>query len=88
MAIDKKLQEFEELPTQIPKVLVRVSLLEAAMLHKLREHAYGEFIVHKSKGEPRRVEVTGSEVLKELNGALIAEPEEILEDGDERVQLI
>ena len=50
------------------KILVLVSLLEAALIKKLREYDFGEFKVIKQDKEPRRVVIGGSEYLKEEDG--------------------
>ena len=50
------------------RILVLVSLLEAALIKKLREYDFGEFKVIKQDKEPRRVVIGGSEYLKEEDG--------------------
>jgi hypothetical protein len=57
----------------IPKVNLKVSPLEAAMIKKLREYHYGTFRITKLDGEPRRIIIEGSETLKEVDGLTIAE---------------
>ena len=61
------------MPPQIATIIIKVSTFEAALIAKLRKHPYGEFIVHKFDGEPKRVVVKGSEILKEADGLSIAE---------------
>ncbi len=51
-----------------PLVNIVVSLLEAAMIKTIRNYEYGSFTVHKLSGEPRRIEILGSEILKPEDG--------------------
>lgn len=47
------------------KITITVSIYEAAMIQKLREHAFGSFTIHKLDGEPRRITYGASEMIKE-----------------------
>lgn len=67
-----KVKEFENLPREVAMVNIRVSVLEAAMLLHIRRNDYGTCIVHKIKGQPRRVEWQGSDQLKEEDGLKLA----------------
>ena len=49
-------------------VKVTLSSFEAALIRKLRQYEWGEFRIFKQKGEPRRCEVIGSEILRESEG--------------------
>lgn len=65
----QQLQEFEQMESEIEQCWIKVSLLEAAMVKKIREEAhYGTFVVTKQKGQPRRVVIQGSEILTEEEG--------------------
>jgi hypothetical protein len=50
------------------RIIVEVSLYEASMLKKLRQDQFGQFTVHKVEGEPMRITIGGSEMLKEDDG--------------------
>ena len=53
-------------------IRIEVSLLEAAMIIKLRKYDYGDFEIVKIKGDPSRVIFKGSEILKESEGMVLA----------------
>jgi len=55
-----------------PIIKIEVSLFEASLIKKLRTYEFGTFTVHKIKGEPRRIEIGGSEMLDELAGKSLA----------------
>lgn len=54
------------------KIKVEVTMFEAALIKKLRTYEFGTFTVHKIKGEPRRIEIGGSEMLDEMSGKSLA----------------
>lgn len=54
------------------EILVKVSLLEAAMLLKLRKYDYGDFRIIKMAGNPTRIIFEGSEMLKESDGIVLS----------------
>lgn len=53
------------------QVIVTVSLCEAAMIYKLRKFDFGDFRIVKIGGEPRRLVVGGSEMIKPEDGLMI-----------------
>jgi len=50
------------------RIKIEVSLLEAAMIFQLRKYDYGEFRIIKISGDPIRIIIEGSEILKEADG--------------------
>ncbi len=48
--------------------MIEVSLFEAALIKKLRRYDFGEFVVTKLRGEPRRIDIVGKEMLSEKDG--------------------
>ena len=75
-----QLKEFEELDAEAEMIVVKISILEAAMLRILRQYRFGTFIVEKRRGQPRFVKPQGSELLKEEDGYAFAV--ESLEDSE------
>jgi len=49
-------------------ITIQVSLLEAALIKKLREVEYGKFVVFKQKNRPWRVKTEDSNILNEKEG--------------------
>lgn len=45
-------------------ILVKITKREAVLLQKIRRHAYGKFVVHKSEGLIIRVEINNSELIE------------------------
>ena len=54
--------------SEIKKVLVSVTTLEAAVLIKLREFDYGEITIKKREGKPYQIVRGGTEILDEREG--------------------
>jgi len=54
------------------EIIIKVSLLEAAMILKLRKYNYGEFKIIKMNGNPTRIVLEGSEMLKASDGMALA----------------
>jgi hypothetical protein len=54
------------------EIIIKVSLLEASMILKLRKYDYGDFGVTKMAGNPTRVIYKGSEMLKASDGLELA----------------
>jgi hypothetical protein len=54
------------------KILIEVSAFEAAMIAKLREYPFGQFTIHKTQDEPRRIVLGGSEMLRPEQGEKLA----------------
>ena len=54
------------------EIIIKVSLLEAAMILKLRKYNYGEFRIIKMNGNPTRIVLEGSEMLKASDGKALA----------------
>jgi hypothetical protein len=46
------------------QILVKISRKEAALIQKLRKHAFGQFVVHKIGGTLVRVEITSSQMIE------------------------
>jgi hypothetical protein len=55
------------------KIMVSLSLAESAMIKKLRKFDYGKFTIYKQKGEPKRIEMLGSEMIEDADGLSLAE---------------
>lgn len=54
------------------EIIIKVSLLEASMILKLRKYDYGEFRIIKMNGNPTRIILEGSEMLKASDGLELA----------------
>ena len=54
------------------EIIIKVSLLEAAMILKLRKYNYGEFKIIKMNGNPTRIVLEGSEMLKASDGMALS----------------
>ena len=54
------------------EIIIKVSLLEASMILKLRKYDYGEFRIIKMNGNPTRIILEGSEMLKASDGMVLA----------------
>jgi len=54
------------------KIIIEVSLWEAAMILKLRKYDYGEFKIVKMNGNPTRIIFEGSEMLKADDGLILS----------------
>ena len=54
------------------EIIIKVSLLEAAMILKLRKYNYGEFKIIKMNGNPTRIVLEGSEMLKASDGMVLS----------------
>ena len=54
------------------EIIIKVSLLEAAMILKLRKYNYGEFRIIKMNGNPTRIVLEGSEMLKASDGMALS----------------
>lgn len=70
-------------------VNIKLSGYEAALIRKLREFEFGEFRVIKQRGEPRRCESIGSEILKESEGLAleIEENQKQLNSNDKNITI-
>lgn len=55
------------------EITIEVSLLESALILKLRKYDYGEFTIVKMAGNPTRIiRIEDSEILKEIDGKTLA----------------
>jgi len=54
------------------EIIIKVSLLEASMILKLRKYNYGEFKIIKMNGNPTRIVLEGSEMLKASDGMALS----------------
>ena len=55
------------------EITIEVTLLEAALIKKLRQYNYGEFTIVKMGGNPTRIiRIEDSEILKENDGKSLA----------------
>lgn len=46
------------------EIVVKITKKEAVMIHKLRKHAFGKFVIHKANNVLTRIEITSSEMLE------------------------
>ena len=78
---DKKSVKVSQLEP-IPLVRVKITVVEAALLYKLRQHKYGEFTVCKANDQLTRVVNNASEALVASDGIrLVKELEELERQG-------